>query len=120
MSSSTYSSSVMHPARTAAVADSVVRERGPWPGMSWRAKLIARSLGFVGAGAWIAATEGSLLGAAAVALPIWVGSELAWAQRRSTRRALRVQRFALDRPSGPRFSDPGTPAVSKRLHVACP
>jgi hypothetical protein len=54
--------------------------------MSRRARLIARSLGFVSAGAWIAATDTSLLGAAAVALPIWLGSEFALARRRSARR----------------------------------
>jgi hypothetical protein len=117
MSISTSPSSVVPAARRATVANDVNSEPGPWPGMSQRAKLIARSLVFASASAWIAATDTGLLGAAAAAVPIWIGSELALAQRRSARRALRVDRFALDRPTGARFSDPCAHAVTKRLRV---
>jgi hypothetical protein len=99
MSISTSPSSVVPTVRRATVAGDVISETGAWPGMSQRAKLIARSLGFVSAGAWIAVTDASLLGAAAVALPLWIGSELVLARRRSARRTLRVSGFTFDRPS---------------------
>jgi hypothetical protein len=113
MSISTSPSSVVPTASRAAVATTGVSQSGAWPGMSRRARLIARSLGIVSAGAWIAATDTNLLGAAAVALPIWLGSEFALARRRSARRPLRVAFFALDRPSGPRFSEPCVRALTK-------
>jgi hypothetical protein len=113
MSISTSPSSVVPTAPRANVAGGVVSESGPWPGMSQRAKLIARSLGFVSAGAWIAATDASLLGAAAVALPIWIGSELVMARRRSARQALRVSRLTFDRPKATYGAPHATPCSTR-------
>jgi hypothetical protein len=90
-----------------AVANDMAPEVGPWPGMSHRARVIARALGLIAISAWLAPTDARLLLGLSLAVPIWIGAELAMLQRRRARRAIPSGSLSLTRPSGVRFSDPG-------------
>jgi hypothetical protein len=81
---------------------------GPFPGMSARAALIARTLGVAVLFAWIALTDLRLLVVLASAVPFWIATELdVWRDRRS--RASRISEASLLylRPVAPRPSIPG-------------
>lgn len=88
--------STQHTPAVATVAYEVTSEVHSWPGMSQRARLIARILGAILLTAGF--TASGAVWVAAVALPLWAALEFALLQRR--RRSARGVSLLLWRPSG--------------------
>ena len=107
MSTSTQSSRALsHHAFAATVSGDGIAPAGPWPGMSSRAALFARTLAVAIVFAWLAMTEPRLLAVFAFAVPFWIATEYeAWRLRRTAAVPARISNLLHVRPSRP--SDPG-------------
>lgn len=112
MSIATHSSSLSHALDQRSPSAVVVHELdagvGPWPSMSYRAGVIARSLGLVVLTALFAVT-GVNAALTALLVTIWAGAELTVLARR---RAARQAKLLMWRPSGVRYSVPAASASS--------